>query len=114
MMIPRLRDRLPEAAALLLGVLLRVSMATTFDLRQGFDFGGHWVIYNYILSHHALAPVALSAPSYHPPLYYLIAAAAVKLGVGLGALGWLAALLGIARLLVVWVGLERWLPESRL
>ena len=114
MMLPRVRDRLPEAAALLLGVLVRISMATTFDLREGFDFGGHWVIYNYILTHHTLAPVALSAPSYHPPLYYLIAAAAVKLGFGLGALGWLAALLGMARLVVIWVGLERWLPESRL
>jgi hypothetical protein len=114
MMIPRLRDRVPETAALLLGVLLRISTATTFDVRQGFDFGGHWSIYNYIIVHHALAPLALSAPSYHPPLYYLIAAAAVKLGLGLGALGWLAALCGICRLVVVWVGLERWLPESRL
>jgi hypothetical protein len=113
-MIPRLRDRLPEAAALLLGVLLRISVATTFDVRRGFDFPGHSAIYNYILTHHALAPLTLSAPSYHPPLYYLIAAAAATLGFGLGALGWLAASLGVGRLLVLWVGLERWLPESRL
>ena len=114
MLIPRLRDRLPEAAALMLGVLLRISMATTFDVRRGFDFGGHWAIYNYILTHHALAPLTLSAPSYHPPLYYLVAAAAAKVGFGLGALGWLAASLGVGRLIVLWVGLERWLPESRL
>jgi hypothetical protein len=112
--LPRLRDRLPEAAALLLGALLRISMATTYNVGQGFDFGGHWTILEYIANHHALAPLTLSAASYHPPLYYLIGAAAVSLGFGPGAFGWLAALWGVCRLIVVWVGLERWLPESRL
>lgn len=112
--IPRLRNRLPEAAALLLGALLRISMATTFDVTQGFDFGGHWTIVEYIATHHALAPLNLSAASYHPPLYYLIGAAAISLGFGPGAFGWLAAVWGVCRLVVVWVGLERWLPESRL
>ena len=112
--IPRLRTRLPEAAALLLGVLLRISMATTYDVMQGFDFGGHWTIVDYIVNRHALAPLTLSAASYHPPLYYLIGAVALSLGFGPGAFGWLAALWGICRLVVVWVGLERWLPESRL
>lgn len=112
--IRSLRKRLPEAAALLLGVLLRISMATTFDVREGFDFGGHWTIVEYIATHHALAPLTLSAASYHPPLYYLIGAVALSLGFGPGAFGWLAALWGVCRLVVVWVGLERWLPESRL
>jgi hypothetical protein len=44
----------------------------------------------------------------------LLLAAMIKVGLGVGAAGWLAALLGIARLIVVWIGLERWLPESRL
>jgi len=89
-------------------------MATTFDATQGFDFGGHWTILEYIATHHALAPLTLSAASYHPPLYYLIGAVGVSLGFGPGAFGWLAALWGVCRLVVVWVGLERWLPESRL
>jgi hypothetical protein len=114
MRIPRLRDRRPETAALLLGVLLRISMAATFDVRQGFDFGGHWSIVEYVAAHHALAPLTLTAASYHPPLYYLIGAVALSLGFGPGAFGWLAALWGVCRLVVVWVGLERWLPESRL
>jgi hypothetical protein len=113
-MLPRLRNRLPEAAALLLGALLRISMATTYDVHQGFDFDGHWSIFDYIAAHHALAPLTLTAASYHPPLYYVIGATAVALGLGPGALGWLAALWGLCRLVVVWVGLERWLPESRL
>ena len=110
----RLRKRLPEAAALLLGILLRISMATTFDATQGFDFSGHWTILEYVATHHALAPLTLTAASYHPPLYYLIGAVGVSLGFGPGALGWLAAVWGVCRLVVVWVGLERWLPESRL
>jgi 4-amino-4-deoxy-L-arabinose transferase-like glycosyltransferase len=31
-----------------------------------------------------------------------------------GALGWLSALWGMSRLVLIWIGLERWLPESRL
>jgi Dolichyl-phosphate-mannose-protein mannosyltransferase len=110
----RLRDRLPEAAALVLGVLLRISMATTYDVGNGFDFGGHFVYLQYIVQHGALPPLTLSAATYHPPLYYLIAAAPIALGLAPGALGWLAALCGTCRLAIVWVGLERWLPESRM
>jgi hypothetical protein len=111
---PRLRDRLPEAAALGLGVLLRISMATTYDVVHGFDINGHWPYLEYIVRQGQLPPLNLASATYHPPLYYLIAAGIMRLGFAPGALGWLAALLGIARLAVVWVGLERWLPESRL
>lgn len=89
-------------------------MATTHDARIGFDFNGHWPYIEYIAAHHALAPLNLSAVSYHPPLYHVIAALLVGNGLGPGALGWLGVLLGTARLIVIWVGLERWLPESRL
>jgi hypothetical protein len=112
--IRRVRTHLPEVAALLLGLLLRISMATTFNATDGFDFPGHWTILEYVATHHALAPLTLTAASYHPPLYYLIGAVGVSLGLGPGAFGWLAALWGVCRLGVVWVGLERWLPESRL
>ena len=98
----------------MIGVILRISTAATFDVNQGFDFGGHWMIMDYIARHHALAPLTLTAASYHPPLYYLIGAVLLSLGLGPGAFGLLAALWGICRLVVVWVGLERWLPESRL
>jgi hypothetical protein len=107
-------SHLPELAVLLLGVLLRVSMPTGFDTRVGFDFNAHWPYINYLVSKHALPPLAFNTTTYHPPLYYLICALLVGCGLDAGALGWLAALLGIARLVVIWVGLERWLPESRL
>lgn len=112
--LKRLRHRVPELLALLLGALLRLSMATTYDVRRGFDFGGHWVCADYIARHGQIPPLVLSAASYHPPLYYTIVAAMITIGLGIGAAGWLAALLGTVRLVVVWIGLERWLPESRL
>ncbi len=109
-----LRDRLPETLALLLGILLRISMATTYDVNRGFDFVAHWLCADYIVRHGALPPLDLTAAAYHPPLYYWVLAAMIKVGLGTGAAGWLAASLGIVRLIVVWVALERWLPESRL
>ncbi|MES1207033.1 MAG: glycosyltransferase family 39 protein [Pseudomonadota bacterium] len=110
----RVRDRLPETSALVLGILLRISMATTYDVNRGFDFVAHWLCADYIARHAALPPLDLTAAAYHPPLYYFVLAAMIKAGLGTGAAGWLAAVLGIARLVVVWVALERWLPESRL
>src|SRR4051812_15380945 len=68
--IRRLRTRLPEAAARLVGGFRRISMAPTSHVTQGFDFGGHWTIIEYTPTPHALAPLTLSAASYPPPLYY--------------------------------------------
>jgi 4-amino-4-deoxy-L-arabinose transferase-like glycosyltransferase len=108
------RAHLPELAAFGLGVLLRLSMALTFDARVGYDFNAHWPHIQYIVERHALPPLAFNATSAHAPLYYLIAAAAVALGLGPGALGWLSAFWGVLRLALIWVGLERWLTASRL
>jgi hypothetical protein len=104
----------PELAALALGFLFRASMALTYDARVGFDFTGHWPYVEYLVEKHALPPLEYKTTTYHPPLYYLVAAGFVGLGFDAGALGWLAALWGMARLGVIWVALERWLPESRL
>jgi 4-amino-4-deoxy-L-arabinose transferase-like glycosyltransferase len=108
------RARVPELCALGVGVLIRLSMALTYDARIGYDFVAHWPTIQYIARQHALPPFNLNTASAHPPLYYVIAAALVALGLDAGALGWLAALWGIARLVVIWAALEKWLPESRL
>ncbi len=105
---------MPELIALGVGVLLRLSMALTYDARIGYDFVAHWPTVLHYARHHTLPPLDLNTASAHPPLYYVIAAAVVGLGLDAGALGWLAALWGIARLAIVWAALERWLPESRL
>ena len=89
-------------------------MALSYDARVGYDFNAHWPHIQYIAVTHALPPLDFNATAPHPPLYYAIAAVPVALGLGPGALGWLSALWGILRLALIWVGLERWLPASRL
>ncbi|HMF41646.1 MAG TPA: hypothetical protein VKQ32_13300 [Polyangia bacterium] len=108
------RAHVPELCALGVGVLLRLSMALTYDARIGYDFNAHWPHIQYIATKHELPPLGFNTTSCHPPLYHLIGAALVSLGLGAGALGWLSALWGMLRLGLIWVGLERWLPESRL
>jgi hypothetical protein len=108
------RARVPELLVLGVGVLFRLSMALTYDARIGYDFNSHWPYIQYLVARHELPPLAYNAAAYHPPLYYLVAAFVVAHGLGAGALGWLAALWGMIRLGLVWVGLERCLPESRL
>ena len=98
-----------------LGTLLRISMATTYDVNRGFDFGGHWV---YRRLHRAArgapAPGAERASPITRRSTTWSVAAMIKVGLGTGAAGWLAALLGICPADRRLVGLERWLPESRL
>jgi len=110
----RARAHVPELIVLGVGVLLRLSMALTFEARMGYDFTAHWPAIQYIAGRHALPPFDLNTATAHPPLYYLIAAPLAALGLGAGALCWLAALWGMIRLGIVWAALERWLPESRL
>lgn len=109
-----LRAHLPELIALGVGVLLRLSMALTYDARIGYDYSAHWPNILHYATQHALPPFDVNTASAHPPLYYVIAAALVSLGLGEGALGWLAALWAITRLVIIWAALERWLPESRI
>jgi len=104
----------PELCALGAGILIRLSMALLYDARIGFDFNAHWPHIQYIATRHALPPLEFNTTAAHPPLYHLIAAAVVAPGLGPGALGWMAALWGMLRLGLVWAGLEKWLPESRL
>ena len=107
------RAHIPELAILAVGVLLRLSMALWYDARIGWDFNAHWPHIQYIATQHAMPPLTFNATAYHPPLYHTIAAAVVALGLDAGALGWLSALWGMLRLVLIWVALEKWLPESR-
>ena len=108
------RARTCPALALGAGILIRLSMALLYDARIGFDFNAHWPHIQYIATRHALPPLDFNTTAPHPPLYHLIAAVVVGRGLDAGALGWMAALWGMLRLGLVWVGLEKWLPESRL
>jgi hypothetical protein len=108
------RAHLPELAALSAGILIRLSMALLYDARIGFDYNAHWPHIQYIATRHELPPLAFNATAPHPPLYHTIGAVLFSMGLGPGALGWLSALWGMLRLVLIWVALERWLPESRL
>jgi hypothetical protein len=108
------RAHVPELIALTTGVLLRLSMALGYDARIGFDFNAHWPHIQYIVSHHALPPLGFNTTAPHPPLYHLQAAAVSALGLDAGAVAWMGALWGMLRLVLTWVALEKWLPESRL
>jgi hypothetical protein len=107
------RAHIPELAILAVGVLLRLSMALWYDARIGYDFNAHWPHIQYIATQHAMPPLTFNATAYHPPLYHTIGAAVVALGLDAGALGWLSALWGMLRLALIWLALEKWLPESR-
>ncbi len=89
-------------------------MALLYDARLGYDFNAHWPTILYYAERHAVPPLDLNAETCQPPLFYVIAAAVVARGLDAGALGWLGALWGVARLALIWVGLEKWLPGSRL
>jgi len=108
------RARIPELFVLTVGVLIRLSMALWYDARIGFDYNAHWPHIQYIVAHHALPPLTFNTTAPHPPLYHTIAAAVVAMGLDAGALGWMSALWGMLRLVLIWIGLGRWLPESRL
>ncbi|HEY7373333.1 MAG TPA: hypothetical protein VIF57_14315 [Polyangia bacterium] len=108
------RAHVPELCVFVLGILLRLSMALTYDARTGWDFNAHWPHIMYIVQRHELPPLVYNTTACHPPLYHLIGAALVTLGLSSGALGWLSALWGMLRLALIWWGLERWLPASRL
>jgi hypothetical protein len=57
------RAHVPELIALGVGVLLRLSMALSYDARIGYDFNAHWPHIQYIATQHAMPPLTFNA---HP------------------------------------------------
>jgi len=108
------RAHAPELCILGAGILVRLSMALLYDARLGYDFNAHWPNIRYVAERQTLPPPDYNTESCQSPLYYVIAAAMVARGLDAGAVGWLGALWGVARLALIWAGLEKWLPESRL
>jgi hypothetical protein len=104
----------PEAIALLIGVLLRLRMPSTFSFMWGYDYSSHVAYVGYVVEHHALPSIDLFRAAYHPPLYYWIAAFVVQHGSTVEHLPTLSAGFGAVRLIIVWAGLRRVLPDHRL
>jgi hypothetical protein len=108
-----LLTRRPEALIVLFGILLRVSLNVTYDVHAGYDFPFHYDYVKYIVDHGQLPPYNMGVETYHPPLFYWIAAAMVRAGCELQSLGWISILAGCLRLIIVWIGLELYLPGQR-
>lgn len=111
---PWIHDRIPELSIFLLGVLLRLSMAVgwRYNVEWGYDATGHW-LYIQSITQGVLPNPADNYAAYHPPLYHAIAAGLVKLGAGWQDITWLSFTCGTARLGLIWLGLEWYLPDRR-
>lgn len=109
-----LRSRKPELALFLLGVLLRVTMAWTYNVDWSYDSDQHWLVVRWIAEHGRVPPVDATFESFHPPLYYVISAILFKHGVSHAHMVWIAIVSGVVRLGLLWAGFELYLPHSRL
>jgi hypothetical protein len=108
-----LRGHLPELAIFLVGVLLRASMSWSYDQSWTYDADGHWAVIVWMLEHHRVPPVEAVLHAFHPPLYYATAAFLHAHGVSREGLAWVSIACGSLRLAIIWVGLELYLPASR-
>jgi hypothetical protein len=104
----------PETAIISLGVALRLSMLTNFDHRWSYDFSDHAVFIRFVATTFGLPPLDLTREAYHPPLFYFVAGALSRLGVGESRLGAISVVCGVLRLLVLRAVFARWLGRSSL
>ena len=112
---PRTLQQLwPELTLVAFGVMLRVMMHVSFDVRWSYDFDDHFAYIEHLAHAWSWMPLAESRAAYHPPLYYAIAALCMRAGAGVQALGWISIASGCARLMLILWGLLRWLAEQRI
>lgn len=106
---------IPESLIFLLGALLRLTMAAgwRFQAEWGYDGAAHWSYIQHLLQSASLPSCATTHVAYHPPLYHLAAAGLVKLGADHQGIIWLSFACGVARLVVIWLGLEWYLQNRR-
>jgi hypothetical protein len=108
-----LRSRKPELALFLLGVLLRMTMAWTFNVDWSYDSDQHWLVVRWIAEHGRVPPVEAVFEAFHPPLYYALSAILFTHGVSHAHMVWLPIACGVVRLGLLWAGFELYLPGSR-
>jgi hypothetical protein len=109
-----LRKRIPELALVGAGLAFRISMLVRYDTRRGYDPGDHWPYIAWFKTHWDLPPLTLCRETYHPPLYYLIAGLFSRWQTDVRLLGFPSVVFGSTTLLLIWFGLEKYLPEQRL
>lgn len=104
----------PELAALLAGIYLRVRMYSTFRWDWGYDSYDHMRYIHYLVDKHRIPPLEAARTAYHPPLFYWIGAFILKHGYTPDHIRLVSIAAAIVRLVVLWYGLRRFLPERRL
>jgi 4-amino-4-deoxy-L-arabinose transferase-like glycosyltransferase len=106
--------RIPELALVVFALLLRLSLARWYDVALGYDFPSHEQYVHYLMNHHSLPPYDLNFSTCSPALFYALAALMVKAGFTIQAVGRISIVSSCVQLLLVWLGLELYLRESRL
>jgi len=109
----RWRLEIPEALAVLLGAWMRLAGFANYYPRWGYDFVHHWHYIQALATRHVLPPASEGVSTYHPPLYYLLASLVAGQD-NIEAVQAISIVAGIARLVVLWIGLRVMLPEDRL
>ena len=110
----RASTRIPELVLMLFAIALRISLTRTYDVTLGYDFPAHIQYVRYLAEHRSLPPYTLNFSTYNPALWYALAAVMLKFGVTLQAIGRVSIACSCLQLVVVWIGLEVYLRESRL
>jgi hypothetical protein len=108
-----LRHRLPEILLVLFGIALRVSMLRSFPPQEGYDFEYHWEYVAWFARHGTLPPLELRE-AFHPPLFYVLAGWLVRWGSGPEGVQLVSVVCGGLRTVLLWAGLELYVPGSRL
>jgi hypothetical protein len=103
----------PELAVFLLGVVLRLSMSWNFHPLWSYDTDFHWAVVTWVAEHREIPAPETLFEAFHPPLYYVLAAALTKLGVNRAGMAWLSIVPSILELAVIWAGLELYVTRSR-
>jgi hypothetical protein len=109
-----LAARTPELALVVLGILLRLSLAWWYDVSLGFDYPAHLQYVRYLVDHGRLPPYDLNFSTCNPPLYYALAALMERAGLSNQAVGGISIASSCLQLLFCWLGAELYLRESRL
>jgi hypothetical protein len=111
---PWWKSRRPEIALLLLGMALRLGALINVNAWWGYDSDGHYQYVQWFATHWTPPPVDRFFQAFHPPLYYALGGLILRAGGHIDALRFFSVLLGCARLALVWLGLELYLPDRRM
>jgi 4-amino-4-deoxy-L-arabinose transferase-like glycosyltransferase len=105
--------RLPELFVLTVGLGLRLSMVFRYDPMRGYDASDHWPYIEWLRTSWSFPPLTLSRETYQPPLYYVTAALFRRFGVEQAKMNLPSVLFASLTLVLIWVGLERYVPKDR-